>query len=379
MLKFHMPFLGIEEEKAVLDTLRSCNLAGAGVKSQLLEDYICKKLGVKYALTVNSGTSALELAMMVLGVKPGDEVIMPSFTFVSTANAVLRSGGMPVFVDIRENDFNIDPSKIEPAITKRTKAIIVVHYAGVGCDMDKIMALAKKHRLFVVEDAAHAVGAKYRGKYLGTIADIGCFSFHQTKNIACGEGGAFVTQNNKIFNKAEIMREKGTDRSRFLRKEIDKYTWIDCGSSFIMSDLLSAIALEQFKKLGAINKKRAENAAYLLKKLRPLEKAGKLVLPRPDKKCLTNWHIFAILVAEPLRDWVLSALKAEGIEATFHFIPLHSSPFVRKTLKMRYSLPVTENVSRRIIRLPIYPQLKKSDMDDIANALSKALNHKKEK
>ena len=379
MLKFHMPFLGIEEEKAVLDTLRSCNLAGAGVKSQLLEDYICKKLGVKYALTVNSGTSALELAMMVLGVKPGDEVIMPSFTFVSTANAVLRSGGMPVFVDIRENDFNIDPSKIEPAITKRTKAIIVVHYAGVGCDMDKIMALAKKHRLVVVEDAAHAVGAKYRGKYLGTIADIGCFSFHQTKNIACGEGGAFVTQNNKIFNKAEIMREKGTDRSRFLRKEIDKYTWIDCGSSFIMSDLLSAIALEQFKKLGAINKKRAENAAYLLKKLRPLEKAGKLVLPRPDKKCLTNWHIFAILVAEPLRDWVLSALKAEGIEATFHFIPLHSSPFVRKTLKMRYSLPVTENVSRRIIRLPIYPQLKKSDMDDIANALSKALNHKKEK
>nr|MCK4422698.1 DegT/DnrJ/EryC1/StrS family aminotransferase [Candidatus Omnitrophota bacterium] len=294
------------------------------------------------------------------------------------ANAVLRVGATPVFVDIKEEDFNIDHNKIKVAINKKTKAIIVVHYAGAACDMDNIMRLAKKHRLFVVEDAAHAIGAKYHRKYLGTIGTAGCFSFHQTKNITCGEGGAFVCSQKRVFHKAEIIREKGTDRSAFLRAEINRYTWRNCGGSLVMSELLSAMAGEQFKKLNQINNKRRSNADYLLKGLRCLEKQGRLKLPQSSKSCQSSWHIFAIRVPSSRRDWLISALRAEGIETSSHFVPLHSAPYARRALKIDYALPITEKISREIIRLPVYPQLKKSDMDDIITVFNKILHiHKK--
>lgn len=369
-IPLHKTFWGREEEKAAIAAMRSGTGVGDLTYSEQLSKILGKFIGSKYVLPTGSGTAALELACACL-VKKGNEIIMPSFTFSSCANAVMLSGAKPVFADIDINSYNIDPQEIEKKITKKTRGIMVVHYAGMACDMDAILAIASRYKLFVIEDAAHALGAKYLGKHLGTIGDIGCFSFHGTKNAASGEGGCFVTGDRKIFKTAEIIREKGTNRSSFMRGERRKYSWVNVGRSLILSDILSAIALEQVKKLDKITQLRKNNADYLLNRLSAL--SSKIVLPQVSKGTDPNWHIFAIRVPRLARDKVISGLRAFGIEASFHYLPLHMSAMGKKMGYRPGDLPVTEEVASTLIRLPMHPRLKKSEMDFVAAALEKII------
>lgn len=367
-IPLHKTFWGREEEKAVISAMRLGTGVGDLNYSETLAKQISKLLGVKYVLPTSSGTAALELATAIL-IKRGNEVILPSFTFSSCANAVMLSGGKPVFADIGLKDFNILPSEIEAKITSRTRAIMVVHYAGMACEMDQILKIAARYNLRIIEDAAHAFGAKYKGRFLGTIGDIGCFSFHGTKNAASGEGGAFVTNDREIFKTAEIIREKGTNRSSFMRGERKKYSWVKVGRSLILSDLLSAIALEQVKKLDQITSKRVKNAKYLLKKLARL--SSRMILPEVPSGSDPNWHIFAVRVPRDVRSKTVSGLREYGIEASFHYLPLHSSEMGKKLGYKKSDLPNSEEISSTLIRLPLYPGLKKSEIDFIVAALEK--------
>ncbi len=367
-IPLHKTFWGREEERAAIDAMRSGTGVGDLSYSEHLSKALKKILDIKYALPTGSGTAALELACACT-LKKGAEVIMPSFTFSSCANAVMLSGAKPVFADIDINTYNIDPAEIERKITKKTRAIMVVHYAGMTCDMEAISDLAQKHKLIVIEDAAHGLGAKYEGKNLGTIGQIGCFSFHGTKNAASGEGGAFVTDDKKIFKISEIIREKGTNRSSFMRGERRKYSWVNVGRSLILSDILSAIALEQVKKLNLITQLRKKNAEYLLKKLNKL--SSKIILPQVSRGTEPNWHIFAIRVPRLMRDGVIGELRSYGIEASFHYLPLHMSLMGKKMGYKAGDLPVSEEVASTLIRLPMHPRLKKPEMDFIAAALEK--------
>ncbi len=369
-IPLHKTFWGREEEKAAIDAIRSGTGVGDLSYSEKLAKLLEKDLGIKYVLPTGSGTAALELAS-ACAIKKGAEVIMPSFTFSSCANAVILAGAKPVFADIDINTYNIDPLEIEKKITKKTKAIMVVHYAGMACDMESIDKIAQKNNLIVIEDAAHALGAKFMGKNLGTLGNIGCFSFHGTKNAASGEGGAFVTNDKSIFKIAEIIREKGTNRSSFMRGERRKYSWVNVGRSLILSDILSAIALEQVKKLEKITDLRKKNAEYLLKKLNKL--SSKLVLPQVSNGTSPNWHIFAIRVPRISRDKVISELRMYGVEASFHYLPLHMSVMGKKLGYKAGWLPVTEEVASTLIRLPMHPRLKRSEMDFIAAVLGKIL------
>ena len=369
-IPLHKTFWGKEEEKAAIAAIRSGTGVGDLAFSEALAKEISKKLGVSYVLPTGSGTAALELACALL-LKRGHEVILPSFTFSSCANAILLAGAKPVFCDIDINTYNIDPIEIEKKITKKTKALMVVHYAGMACAMDKIMKIAKENNLSVIEDAAHALGATYNGKNLGTIGNVGCFSFHGTKNAASGEGGVFVTSDKEIFKTAEIIREKGTNRSSFMRGERKKYSWVKVGRSLILSDILSAIALEQIKKLDKITSLRRKNAAYLLKKLKRL--SSKIVLPKISEGTDPNWHIFAIRVPRGLRAQMIKGLKEFGIETSFHYLPLHQSQMGKKLGYKAKDLPVSEEVASTLIRLPIYPKLKKSGMDYMVAALEKVI------
>ena len=369
-IPLHKPFWGKEEENAAITAMRSGTGIGDLEFSEKLANEIKKITSSKYVLPTGSGTAALELSCSCI-IKPGDEVILPSFTFSSSANAIILAGGKPVFADIEIATYNIDPKSISKLVSKKTKAIMVVHYAGMACNMDIILKIAKKNSLHIIEDAAHAVGAKYKGKHLGTVGDIGCYSFHGTKNIASGEGGAFLTDNIKLHNKAEIIREKGTNRSSFMRGERNMYSWVDKGSSLILSDILAAIALEQIKKIEQITKLRNDVANYYLKKLQPLKK--KIILPQISPDTQPNWHIFAIRVPAPKRDWLIKSLKGYGIHSAFHFLPLHTSIMGEKLGYKKGDLPITEEVSDTLIRLPIYPNLKKVEIDYIVEALEKIL------
>ena len=369
-IPLHRTFWGKEEEKAAIAALRSGTGVGDLSYSEELAKALQKYLSVKYVLPTGSGTAALELACAIL-LKRGQEIILPSFTFPSCANAVLLAGAKPVFADIDIKTYNIDPAEIDKKINKKTMAIMVVHYAGMACDMEKIEKIANENNLFVIEDAAHALGAKYQDKYLGTIGTVGCFSFHGTKNAASGEGGAFVTNDKSIFKTAEILREKGTNRSSFMRGERRKYSWVKVGRSLVLSDILSAIALEQVKKLDKITSLRQKNAIYLLKKLEKL--STKIILPVEPKESEGNWHIFAIRVPRLLRDNVIKKLRNYGIEASFHYLPLHQSQMGKKLGYKRKDLPVSEEVASTIIRLPMHPKLKKSEIDYMVEVLQKVI------
>lgn len=369
-IPLHKPFWGKEEEKAAILAMRGGSGVGDLRFSEELSNLICEKLGVHYALPTGSGTAALELACAVL-LKKGDEVVLPSFTFSSCANAIILSGAKPVFCDVTIDTYNIDPEDIKRKITKKTKAIMVVHYAGFACEMDKILEIAEKHNLVIIEDAAHALGAKYKNKYLGSIGEVGCFSFHGTKNAASGEGGVFVTNNKEVNKIAEIVREKGTDRSSFMRGEKKKYSWVKVGRSLILSDILSAIALEQIKKLDLITHLRRKNATYLLSKLKHL--SSKIILPVEPDYAFGNWHIFAIRVPRIARAEIISKLRTFGIEASFHYLPLHSSQMGKILGYKKRDLPVTEEVASTLIRLPVYPALKKSEMDYMSAVLYKVV------
>lgn len=370
IVPLHKPFWGKTEEHAAILAMRGGSGVGDLAYSELLAKTLSEKINSPYVLPTNSGTAALELACACL-IKRGDEVILPSFTFSSCANAILLRGAKPVFCDVDINTYNIDPVDIEKHVTSKTRAIMIVHYAGMACDMDKINQIAKKHKLFVIEDAAHALGAKYKGRHLGTIGDIGCFSFHGTKNAAAGEGGVFITANEKSWKLAEVIREKGTDRSSFMRGESKKYTWVKVGRSLVLSDILAAIALEQIKKLDKITKLRRKNALYLLSKLAKF--SSKIILPIEPESAYGNWHIFAIRVPRIARDKIIKGLRSYGIEASFHYLPLHASGMGKKLGYSAGDLPVTEEVSSTLIRLPIYPQLKKSEMDYVIAAIEKLI------
>lgn len=323
-------------------------------------------------LLTPSCTDALDLAATLLEIIPGDEVIMPSFTFTSTANAFVLRGAKVVFVDIRPDTMNIDEEKIEAAITERTKAIVVVHYAGVACDMDKVLQIANEHGLFVVEDAAQAVDARYGDKYLGTLGDLGCYSFHETKNYTCGEGGALVINNEAFVRRAEILREKGTNRMQFLRGEVDKYTWVDIGSSYLLSELNAAYLYAQLLEHQKIYDARMQIWKAYWNGLQPLRGKGCIDLPFVPNKCNHNAHIFYIKCADlEERTKLMTYLKGQGISAVFHYVPLHSSLAGRQYGRFNGTDVYTTAESERLLRLPIHTSLSLQDVSLVVQAIAR--------
>ncbi len=361
-IPFSEPSVGEAEMTAMQEAVLAKALAGDGKICRETEKLLQEMCGVKHALLTTSCTHALELAMLTLELGPGDEVILPSFTFTSTANAIMRQGARPVFADIEPATFNLDPNKLEALITPHTRAIIPVHYAGQGCEMETINAIAERYNIAVVEDAAQGVGATWNGKPLGTISDMGCFSFHATKNITCGEGGAFLTNNTKLAHKAEIIREKGTNRAAFLRGEVDKYTWVDIGSSFVLTDMLAAFLKAQLKRTTELTAKRVAIWNNYYEGTVDLEQAGMIKRPYFRPEASNNGHIFALLINNGKRDEVMRGLKARGVTAVFHYVPLHSSPFMVKYYEGQTpSLPATDMVSDSLLRLPLYAHMTEQD------------------
>jgi dTDP-4-amino-4,6-dideoxygalactose transaminase len=332
-----------------------------------VEEQLRETFGVRHALLTTSCTHALELSVLLLDLKPGDEVITPSFTFVSAANAILLGGGKPVFCEIQEETLTLDPEDVERRITPRTRAIMPMHYAGVGADMNRIMDLARRRGLKVIEDAAQGVNAKYRGAFLGTIGDAGAYSFHDTKNFISGEGGAFVTNDEILARRAEIIREKGTNRSNFLRGEVDKYTWVDRGSSYVLSDILAAVLKFELDELNHIQQRRAAIHARYVSGLRDLEMREQLRLPVIPPYCESNYHIFYLILRDgQTRNNLMRHLKDDFVGASFHYIPLHSAPYALTALGTSgLELPVTDSMASRLLRLPIYPALTDAQVDRV--------------
>ena len=374
-IPFNRPFVDGRVWEYIKEVVDRGKLSGDGPMCRSVEQQLRNLFSIKHALLTSSCTHGLEMATMVLNLGPGDEVIIPSFTFVSTANAILRGRGKPVFCEINERTATIDVEDLERRITKKTRAVIVVHYAGVAAEMDEICALARHHNIVVIEDAAQGVNAKYKGKFLGTIGDIGSYSFHDTKNYVCGEGGAFLTNNETLARKAEIVREKGTNRANFLRGEVDKYTWVDEGGSFILSDVLAAMLKYQLDMLDEIQRRRKHIYGLYMKGLKELEKGGKLRLPIIPEYCDSNYHIFHILLRdEHQRVMVTNKLKEAGVGAAFHYVPLHSSPYALSALGTEgLQLPVTDSMYHRLLRLPMYPQLEDADVHYIVEKITHIL------
>jgi len=354
-IPFNKPFIAGKELYYIAQAVTYGNLAGDGYFTKKCACLLEKRFGINKVLLTPSCTAALEMAAMLCNLGPGDEVIVPSFTFVSTVNAFVRLGARPVFVDIRPDTLNIDESLIEDAITERTKAIFPVHYAGVGCEMDRIMTIARQHNLRVVEDAAQGVNAFYDDRALGSIGQLGCYSFHETKNYICGEGCALFLNDPDLVHRAEIIRDKGTNRQEYFRGEVDKYTWVDVGSSYVPSEICSAFLYGQLEMLDAIARRRREIHQFYRRHLKPLESEGLLRLPHTPEDCTSNYHLFYILLPDQeARNGLMAHLKSEGIHAVFHYIPLHSSPMGRTFGYKDGDLPVTEDVSGRLLRLPFY-------------------------
>ena len=357
-IPFHRPYVGPEEGEAAAAAVTQNVLHGDGPISRRVERQLADWLDSEHVFLTTSCTHALEMAMLALDIEPGDEVIMPSFTFVSTANAVVLRGGVPVFAEIRPETLNLDPEDVARRVTPRTKAVVPVHYAGVACDMGALNDLAGRYDLYVVEDAAQGVDAYYEGRALGTLGDIGCYSFHDTKNITSGEGGAFLTGDPALAQRAEIIREKGTNRSAFYRGEVDKYSWVDEGSSYIQSDILAALLEVQLEKRDEIREKRRVVWEAYYEALSPLAEAGRVVLPVIPGNRTSNYHLFYFRTRSAAeRDQMLGLLKERGVQATFHYVPLHSSPYGRDVLGWEGDLPVTQHCSETLVRLPLYPQL----------------------
>jgi len=349
-------------------------LAGDGPFTKRCHHWLEQHSACNKALLTHSCTAALEMTALLLDIQPGDEVIMPSYTFVSTANAFVLRGGVPVFVDIREDTLNLDERLIEAAITPKTRAIVPVHYAGVACEMDTIMDIARRHGLRVIEDAAQGVMASYKGRALGSIGDLGAFSFHETKNVISGEGGALLVNDPALAMRAEIIREKGTDRSRFFRGEIDKYTWQEVGSSFLPGELIAAFLWAQLEEAKTITNSRLAIWEHYYAALKPLEQQGLLRCPIVPSTCKHNAHMFYVLLEKNIdRQHVLSELKLNGINSVFHYVPLHSSPAGKRFGRTHGSMDVTNNQSERLVRLPLWVGLKPEQQDLIASLIKRLL------
>lgn len=370
-VRFHAPWYDERELEAVRAALAS-HSAGDGPIGRKVEGRLASMLGAHRVLLTTSCTHALELALLALGIGPGQEVICPSFTFVSSANAALRVGARPVFADIDERTLGLDPQDVERRLTSRTAAIIPVHYAGVAPDMQALSEIARRRGLRVVEDAAQGLAASYRGRPLGTLGDAGCFSFHETKNVSCGEGGALAISDPELARRAEIAREKGTNRAAFFRGEVDKYTWVAEGSSYVLSDVLAAILDAQLDKLPEIQARRAAIVARYRAELAGWAGAGRVRLPAELPEREPNHHIFYLLYPDAAaRDRALAALRARGVMATFHYVPLHSAPHGR-SLGPQPELPVTDRVAGTLLRLPLHPRLQDDEVERVIETVRQA-------
>jgi dTDP-4-amino-4,6-dideoxygalactose transaminase len=373
MIPFNRPFMTGQELELIAQAHHNGHLSGDGPFTKRCHEWLEQRIGANKALLTHSCTAALEMSALLLDLVPGDEVIMPSYTFVSTANAFVLRGAIPVFVDIRKDTLNLDESLIEAAITARTKAICVVHYAGVACEMDPIMDIARRHGLKVVEDAAQAIMSTYRGHPLGSIGDLGALSFHETKNIISGEGGALLCRDEAFAERAEIVREKGTNRSRFFRGQVDKYTWVEVGSSFLPGEITAAFLTAQMaaadditaRRMALWNRYDAWASAH--------EKAGRLRRPIIPAHCTHNAHMYYLLLPTPAaRTAFIGSLKAAGVQTVFHYIPLHSSPAGLKYSRTHGNLPVTDDISERLVRMPLWLGLEPL-LDQVTDAADRAL------
>ncbi len=352
---FNKPFIVGRELQYISEAHVMGKLAGDGSFTKKCQSWLEKNSGCKKALLTHSCTAALEMAAILLNIEPGDEIIMPSYTFVSTANAFVLRGGVPVFVDIRSDTLNIDETKIEAAITPKTKAIVPVHYAGVGCEMDVIMAIAKKHNLYVVEDAAQGIKALYRGSPLGSFGHLAAFSFHETKNIISGEGGALLINDSQFIERAEIIREKGTDRSRFLRGEVDKYTWQDIGSSFLLGEITAAFLWAQMEEAESLTQRRLDIWNIYQAAFADLEAEHLIRRPIVPKDCQHNAHMYYLLLPnQEQRIRFKQELQDNGINAVSHYVPLHSSPGGIKFGRAHGQMEVTDTLADCLIRLPLW-------------------------
>jgi dTDP-4-amino-4,6-dideoxygalactose transaminase len=373
-IPFNQPYATGKELVYLAEAQRNSHLSGDGLFTKRCHRWVEERTGCAKALLTHSCTSALDLAALLLDLESGDEVIMPSYTFVSTANAFVLRGAVPVFVDIREDTLNLDERLIEAAITPRTRAIAPVHYAGVSCDMDAIVAIARRHHLSVVEDAAQGIMAGYKGRALGAIGDLGSFSFHETKNIISGEGGALLVNDPALVPRAEIIREKGTDRDRFFRGEVDKYTWQDLGSSFLPSEITAAFLWAQLEEAERITRGRMAVWQRYHAMLEPLEQSGLLRRPIIPADCQHNGHMYYVLLAPGTdRQMVLRELKASGIHAVFHYVPLHSSPAGLRFGRADGDLKLTTSLAERLIRLPMWLGLEEVQQQRVCDVLADIL------
>ena len=366
MITFNVPPFTGKEMEYIKECVENQKICGDGIYTKKCNDWLEKRTGTTKALLTTSCTHALEMAALLADIKPGDEVIMPAYTFVSTADAFVLRGAVPVFVDIRPDTMNIDENLIEAAITDKTKAIAPVHYAGVSCEMDKIMELAKKYNLVVIEDAAQGIMSSYKGKALGTIGDFGCFSFHETKNYSMGEGGALLIQDEKNVEEAEIIREKGTNRSKFYRGQIDKYTWVNFGSSYLPSDMNAAYLYAQLEMADEINDARLACWERYYENLKPLAETGKIELPVVPNGCVHNAHMFYIKARDvEERTALIDYLKSKEVMSVFHYIPLHTAPAGLKFGRFHGEDKYTTRESERLTRLPMFYGLTLEQVDYI--------------
>ena len=358
MIPFNKPYLTGQELPNIAEAHSRGQLAGDGYFTQRCKQWLEEMTGCPQVLITHSCTAAIEMAAILIDTRPGDEIIMPSYTFVSTANPFVLRGGTPVFVDIREDTLNIDEHCIERMISPRTKAIVVVHYAGISCNMSAIMKIARSHNLIVIEDAAQALVSTYQGDALGTIGDLGCISFHETKNIQCGEGGALYVNNSRFSERAEIIREKGTNRTNFSRGLVDKYTWVDVGSSFLPGELSTAFLYAQLVNSSAITSERIKIWEKYYSFFAGISADHSITLPSVQDGCMHNAHIFYLLLpGEMQRNLFIKRMKERLVQCVFHYVPLHNAPMAASSRWVSPKLPVTESVSSRLVRLPLWVEL----------------------
>jgi dTDP-4-amino-4,6-dideoxygalactose transaminase len=370
-IPFNKPYMTGKELEYIAEASVNNMLAGDGPFARRCHAWLEQTTGCSKALLTHSCTAALEMAAILADIQPGDEVIMPSYTFVSTASAFVLRGGVPVFIDIRPDTLNMNETLIEAAINKRTKAIVPVHYAGVACEMDTIMAIAERHNLLVIEDAAQGVQANYRGRPLGSIGHLGCYSFHETKNIISGEGGALLINDPAFAERAEMVREKGTNRNKFFRGQVDKYTWVDVGSSYLPSEIIAAFLWAQIQEADSITARRLAIWEDYHAAFETLESVGRLSRPVIPNSCGHNAHMYYLLLRD-LEDRIqfIHAMKNQGVNCVFHYVPLHNSPYGQKVARTHGDLAVTEKLADRLVRLPLWVGLNQSFMSCIIRFLS---------
>ncbi|MCX5961600.1 MAG: dTDP-4-amino-4,6-dideoxygalactose transaminase [Cyanobacteria bacterium] len=376
-IPFNKPYMTGKELWYISQAHHDGKLSGDGNYTQRCHQWLENHTHSHKALLTHSCTAALEMSAILADLEPGDEVIMPSYTFVSTANAFVLRGAIPIFVDIRPDTLNLDETLVEKAITHRTRAIVPVHYAGVGCEMDTLQQIATKHQLLLIEDAAQGLMSSYKGKPLGSFGDLACFSFHETKNIIAGEGGALIVNNPRFTELAEIIREKGTNRSQFFRGQVDKYTWIEKGSSYLPGELIAAFLYAQFEEAQKIISTRLKVWNYYHELLEPLEKSGKLRRPIIPPECQHNAHMYYILLEDlQTRTQLINYLKEQGINAVFHYVPLHSSPAGEHYGMVNGKMDNTNLLSDRLLRLPMFPELTTSQIEIVVQAVKTGLGRK---